>query len=92
MFTYEGLSAVDNFSTTSSHSGYYHFLVKEKNTGNVVLDFYTNGYFEGMFHYDEIQCIYRQTRGTCQFSLPRSSKRSLRDALRKMALRKLNDL
>jgi hypothetical protein len=91
MFRYEGLEAVDDFKTTSCHSGYYHFLVKKSDTDETVLDFYTNGYLDGMFHYDKYQCSYRQCRGTMQFSLPVKSKRALRDALRKMALKQLGE-
>ncbi len=91
MFRYEGLDAVDDFAKTSSHGGYYHFLVKKAETGETVLDFYTNGYLDGMFHYDERQCNYRQCRGTMQFSLPVKSKRALRDALRKLALKQLEE-
>lgn len=91
MFKYEGLEVVDDFKTTNCHSGYYHFLVKKADTEETVLDFYTNGYLDGMFHYDEYQCNYRQCRGTWQFSLPVKSKRALRDALRKMALKQLEE-
>lgn len=91
MFKYEGLEAIDDFSKTSSHSGYYHFSVKKSDTGETVLDFYTNGYLDGMFYYDEYRCNYRQVSGTFQFSLPVKSKRALRDALRKMALKQLGE-
>ena len=91
MFKYEGLEAVDDFASTNHHGGYYHFLVKKTDTDEVVLDFYTNGYLDGMFYWSDYDCNYHQTRGTCQFSLPVKSKRALRDALRKMALKQLEE-
>lgn len=91
MFKYEGLEAIDDFAKTSSHSGYYHFSVKKADTGETVLDFYTNGYLDGMFYWSDYDCNYHQTRGTLQFSLPVKSKRALRDELRKMALKQLEE-
>lgn len=90
-FKYEGLDAIDDFNSSDCHSGYYHFTVKLRDTNERVIDFYTNGYFEGMFHANIYRGIYVQDMGTCQFSLPRSSKRRLRDTLRRMAIKSLED-
>lgn len=90
-FKYEGLEAIDDFQNSTSHSGYYHFVVKQADTEENVLDFYTNGYLDGMFYWSDYDCNYHQTRGTMQFSLPVKSKRALRDALRKMALKQIEE-
>lgn len=90
MFKYEGLDAIDDYYA-NLRSGYRHFVVKKSDTNETVLDFYTNGYLEGMFYWCDCNCNYLQTRGTCQFSLPVKSKRALRDALRKMALKQLGE-
>lgn len=90
-FKYEGLDAIDDFNDSTYHGGYYHFSVKHRDTNVVIIDFYTNGYFEGRFYYSDSDCNYHQTAGTCQFSLPRSSKRRLRDTLRRMAIKSLED-
>ena len=91
MFKYEGLEAIDDYMNTDCRSGYYHFVVKKSDTNETVLDFYTNGSLDGMFYWSDYDCNYHQTRGTCQFSLPVKSKRALRDALRKLALKQLEE-
>lgn len=90
-FKYEGLDAIDDFNDSTHHGGYYHFVVKLRDTNEKIIDFYTNGYFEGMFYYDEYRCNYHQTSGTCQFSLPRRSKDALRNALRRMAIKEIEE-
>lgn len=88
-FIYEGLDAIDDFNGSEHHGGYYHFRVMLRDTNETIIDFYTNGYLEGMFHANIYRGIYVQDRGTCQFSLPRTSKRRLRDTLRRMAIERL---
>lgn len=62
---------------------YCHFEVKDAETGETLLDFYTNRYLEGRFVYDERTCGYRQTRGTCQYGLYGITPQAARARLRK---------
>lgn len=62
---------------------YCNFVVKDAKTGEKIVDFYTSRYLDGQF----VKCAdgtYRQTLGTCQFSMPRK-KSAARARLRKMA-------
>lgn len=66
---------------------YCNFVVKDAKTGEIIVDFYTNRGLEGFFT-QRVDGTYWQTRGTCQFSMPRS-KSATRAMLRKMAEKKI---
>ena len=52
--------------------------------GNVLISFATNSQREGKFYFSESDGTYHQTKGTCQFSMPRD-KNAARAKLRRMA-------
>lgn len=88
-FKYEGLDAIDRIKAGEKRTGYYHFMVTDSESGDIILNFYTNGCLNGKWYYDERACNYRQVEGTCLFSLTTKSKAALRMQLRKMALKEL---
>lgn len=63
---------------------YCRFAVHDTKTGEKIVEFYTNKDLEGMF----MQCkdgTYRQTRGTCQYSLAGLVEKSVYHRLRNEA-------
>lgn len=64
---------------------YCHFRVCAP-SGAILVDFYTNRDLEGRFVYSEETCTYRQTAGTCQFSLAGIKRKQAYHRLKKMAL------
>jgi hypothetical protein len=67
---------------------YCHFRVCAP-SGAILVDFYTNRDLEGRFVYSEDTCTYRQTAGTCQFSLAGIKRKQVYHRLKKMALESL---
>lgn len=88
-FKYEGLDAIDRIKAGERETGYYHFMVTDSDSGDIILNFYTNGCLKGKWYYDERTCNYRQVEGTCLFSLTTKSKNALRMQLRKLAMKEL---
>lgn len=68
----------------SDDNTYLLYEVRDANTDEVIIHFYTNKGREGCFFYDESKHIYRQTAGTCQFYMP-ASRDAARAKLRRMA-------
>lgn len=64
---------------------YCRFAVHDAKTGENVVEFYTNKDLEGMFVFDERTGTYRQTRGTCQYSLAGLGEKTVYSRLRIMA-------
>lgn len=62
---------------------YCNFVVKDAKTGEIIVDFYTNRSLEGAF-VRLSDGTYRQTRGTCQFTMA-GSKSAARYCLRRIA-------
>jgi hypothetical protein len=80
-YNYFGLEAYD--LDRSERPYYCEFAVQNRETGEWIVDFYTNKSLEGMF-IEIADGTHRQIRGTCQFSMP-SSKQGARRLLRQMA-------
>lgn len=81
-FSYEGLEQIT--LPRDERNYYLHFVVRYKSS--IIIDFYTNKDFEGLFTKDEYYGTYHQWKGTCQFSLAHGSVASARKQLQKMAL------
>lgn len=80
-FSYYGLDYCE--MDKADRPCYCNFVVKDAKTGEIIVDFYTNCALEGSF-VRRSDGTYRQTRGTCQFSMPRS-KSAARAMLRRIA-------
>lgn len=63
---------------------YCRFAVHDKTTGECIVEFYTNKDLEGMF-VQRKDGTYRQTRGTCQYSLAGLCEKSVYHRLRNEA-------
>lgn len=86
-FMYRGL---EQLCMPSGERGHYcRFAVYDAITNKMILEFYTNKYLEGQFVYDDKNCVYRQTRGTGQYSLAGLSPITVRSKLRNAAITKL---
>jgi Zn-finger protein len=73
---------------------YCRFAVHDKATGECVIEFYTNKDLEGMF-VQRKNGTYRQTRGTCQYSLAGLGEKSVYHRLRNeanKAIEEANDI
>jgi hypothetical protein len=82
-FNYIGLEYID--MPRDERPYYCEFGAIDTETGEKVLEFYTNKSLEGRFvHKDD--GTYQQTAGTCQFSLGGLSKQTVRKYLREWAL------
>ena len=64
-------------------SAYLYYEVSDDDSGEAIISFYTNRAREGRFYYTA-DGTYRQTAGTCDFSMPRE-KAAARAKLRRMA-------
>ena len=64
-------------------SAYLYYEVSDDDSGEVIISFYTNRTREGRFYFTA-DGTYRQTAGTCDFSMPRE-KAAARAKLRRMA-------
>lgn len=88
-FKYYGLEFI---SMPRDERPYYcRFAVHDAKTGENIIEFYTNKDLEGMFIYDEKKGTYRQTRGTCQYSLSGLGEKTVYNRLRIMAYQELAD-
>ena len=86
-FRYRGLEQLCIPMEAREH--YCRFAVYDAITDKLILEFFTNKSLEGKFIYDNNACAYRQTRGTCQFSLAGLSPITVRAKLRDAALTKM---
>lgn len=64
---------------------YCRFAVHDAKTGENIIEFYTNKDLEGVFVFNERTGTYRQTRGTCQYSLAGIGEKAVYNRLRIMA-------
>jgi hypothetical protein len=69
-------------------SAYLLYEVRDAATDKTIISFYTNRAREGRFYYTT-DGTYRQTAGTCDFSMPRE-KAAARAKLRRMADERMN--
>lgn len=69
-------------------SGYIRFQLLDRKTGETLTEIITNASGYGAWCYDERTGTYRQTRGTCQFSVP-GTRQGLQKALRKQLAEEL---
>lgn len=81
-FEYLGLDYCE--MTVEQRPFWCHFVVRSKETGEILLEFYTNKSLEGRFIFDETTYTYKQTHGTMQFEMP-ASKTAARAKLKRMA-------
>lgn len=82
-FKYYGLEFID--MPRDERPYYCRFAVHDAKTGENIVEFYTNKSLEGMFVFDEKTNTYKQTRGTCQYSLAGLCEKAVYNRLRIMA-------
>lgn len=85
-FKYYGLEFVN--MPRDERPYYCRFAVHDAKTGENVVEFYTNKDLEGMFVQNG-DGTYRQTRGTCQYSLAGLGEKTVYNRLRIMAYQAL---
>ena len=81
-FKYYGLEFID--MPRDERPYYCRFAVHDANTGEKIIEFYTNKDLEGMF-VQRKDGTYMQTRGTCQYSLAGLGEKSVYHRLRNIA-------
>lgn len=82
-FKYYGLEFIN--MPRDERPYYCRFAVHDAKTGENIVEFYTNKSLEGMFVFDERTNTYRQTRGTCQYSLAGLGEKTVYNRLRIIA-------
>lgn len=82
-FKYYGLEFIN--MPRDERPYYCRFAVHDANTGEKIIEFYTNKDLEGMFEYNERTGTYQQIRGTCQYSLSGLGEKSVYHRLRNIA-------
>lgn len=87
-FKYYGLEFVN--MPRDERPYYCRFAAHDAKTGENVVEFYTNKDLEGMFVQNS-DGTYRQTRGTCQYSLAGLGEKTVYNRLRIMAYQTLAD-
>lgn len=88
VFKYYGLEFVN--MPRDERPYYCRFAVHDAKTGENIIEFYTNKDLEGMFVCDK-SGNYRQTKGTCQYSLAGLGEKTVYNRLRIMAYQELAD-
>ena len=81
-FKYYGLEFIN--MPRDERPYYCRFAVHDAKTGENIVEFYTNKSLEGMFVQNK-DGTYRQTRGTCQYSLAGLGEKTVYNRLRIMA-------
>ena len=82
-FKYYGLEFIN--MPRDERPYYCRFAVHDAKTGENIVEFYTNKSLEGMFIFDEKTNTYKQTRGTCQYSLAGLGEKTVYNRLRIIA-------
>lgn len=89
-YGYKITCAYGSMVTNKSESGYLHWTLEDRERG-LRFEIHTNGSGCGLFSRNNARGVYRQHRGTCQFSMPSASRDACRRRLRALYEAELDD-